>query len=207
MSSVTEAPHISEVDPESREFREALTKAGAILAGTGLNVYSRHHHYALERGEVLFEELIMPGRLALYPLQEAEATTKGLPSCWAFTPNGDVVVVRYADWRLHDDSDLDVTSPEFQAKLVEIGRAFAHADIHDTLELNVAGFLFSGGPNQVTLENTNEVARRQEVTLVEPTSEMVTSGWTFAACWNFSPSGEPVAFGFCHDGQNTSVHK
>jgi len=206
VSSVTEAPHISQVDPESVEFRGALAKAGGILVGTGLNVYSRHCHYALERGEVLFEELVMPGKLALYPLQEAEAAAKGLPSCWAFTPDGDVVVLRYADRRLHDNSDLNVTSPEFQTKLMEIGRAFACAGLHDTLELNAAGYLFSGGSNRVTLENTDEGARRQEVTLVEPTAKMVATGWTFAACWGFSPSGEAVATGFCNDGQTTRVH-
>lgn len=205
--SVATAPHISEVDPNSQEFRAALATAGVILAGTGLSVYSRHYHYPLGNDEVLFEELIVPGELALYPAPEVEAIANGLPSCWGFTPDGTVVVLRYASRELHTKSGIDVTSVQFQAQLTKIGQAFAAAGLHQILELNIAGFLFPSGKEEVTIEKTDERARRQRVTIGRMPDEVRDGNWIAAACWGFTPQGEPVVAGACTIGDDTIAHK
>jgi len=54
---LTASRYITKIDPDSDEFRKALREAGSIVAGTAFQVYSRHHHFKFQDGEVLFEEL------------------------------------------------------------------------------------------------------------------------------------------------------
>lgn len=51
--SLAAPPMFADIDPNGTEFREALAIANIILAGTKLNVYSRHTHPEVE---------IKPGR-------------------------------------------------------------------------------------------------------------------------------------------------
>jgi hypothetical protein len=207
MSVLTKAaPHISEVDPNSKEFRAALAAAGLILAGSGLSVYSHHQHYPLGDGEILFEERVMPGELALYPTSEAEAIANGLPSCWAFAPDGSVEVLRYASRELHMGSGIDVTSQQFQAQLAEIGLAFAAAGLHETLEVNISSYLFPHGDETLTIETTDESARTQRVTIGDMPDAVRNGDWSTVACWSFR-EGVPVVSGACTIGDDTIAHK
>lgn len=204
---LNQAPHITHVEPNSPEFREALAKAGVILLGDeDHSVYSRHYHYEIGTDKVLFEEEVMAGKLALYPLSEQEAQTNGLPSCWAFEADGTVVVLRYASQQLHERSGVDVTSDEFQAKLAAIGQAFAAEGIHETLELNIAGKLFPHGEGEVTYEVTDEEARHQQVTVVPIPPALAAGDWTLGACWGFSSRGEAVVAGMCVRDNSTVLH-
>lgn len=193
------APLFAEVDPNDPSFREALGEAGAILAGTKLNVYSAHRHaeVPLGRGEVIFEELVGPRELGLYPLDEVVAAMHGLPSCWRFDDHtGEVVTLRYADFRLHAYNDLDGRTSDFRVRLGEVGRRFVDAGIHNTLELNIAGLLFPAPEGYVTNETTPK-PRVQKVEIVPMPPRMLAGDWGGAACWRFEPDGTPVVTGMC----------
>jgi hypothetical protein len=201
--SVTLAPppHILNVDPNSRAFRRALRTAGLILTGTPFSVYSRHEHYAMPDGMVLFEEQVLPGELA------AEAAERGLPSCWGVASDGSVVVLRYADKALHRASGIGVTDAGFLAMLADAAARFAVARLHETLELNIAGHLFPPGNGMVTFEVTNEEARLQRVTVAPVPAEVIDGDWNTVACWGFTAEGEPVVTGICSNGNDVSVHE
>ena len=208
--ALTASPHISQVHPNSPEFRAALITAGTIVAGTPFSVYSRHHHYPTTDREVLFEELVVPGTLALYPVTLDEATVRGLPSCWGVSADGAVIVLRYADRRLHKQSNIDVTAPAFLAELDKIAQAFAAAGLHNTFELNIAQYLFSPGEGQVTYEVTDEATRYQTVTFVPTPPEVLAGDWSSVACWKFDTSGRPMVAGVCviedENGTRTFPH-
>jgi hypothetical protein len=191
MSSVIAAPHITAVDPNREDFRTALDAAGPIVKGTPFTVYSAG------LGEVLFEELVAPGELAMYPVPEAEAIRNGLPSCWSITCDGNVTALRYADRRLHAASGIDVTDPQFLMQLTQVAAAFADAGLHETLELNVAGYLFPPGNDQVTLETTDETSRRQIIRLIPMPDHIRTGKWGAAACFGFDADGRPHVMGLC----------
>lgn len=202
MSVTTVVPHISAVSPNSPEFRAALAKAKVIVAGSGLNVHSRHWHFETGVDEVLFEELVLPGELAQYPLSVAEAVENGLPSCWAFGFDGSVMVERYASRELHLGSGIDVTSSPFQAQLAQIGRAFVAAGLHTVLEVSIADCLFpTNGEGTVTIEETDVEARRQRVTVVPMTDAVRNGDWATIAGWGFTSQGELVPTRACTTGE------
>ncbi len=97
--SLTDAPPISEVDPNSLPFRAALYTACEIVGKKG-NAYSRHDHGILRPGEAMIEQPVAPGKLKLRPLPKKKARLLGLPSCWAFTPEREIVELRYTDWQM-----------------------------------------------------------------------------------------------------------
>jgi hypothetical protein len=207
VTSLAASPHISEVDPNSPEFRAALDAAGQVAKGTLFSVYSRHHHYTVPDGMVLFEEQLGLDRLALYPVSLQEAMEMGRPSCWGVAPDGTTVVLRYADNALHTGAGIDVTSNAFLAQLAAAGRAFARRNLHPVLELNVASQLFPTGEGQVTQEVTDEGLRMQWVTLAPTPAEIRTGDWTTAACWHFTPAGDPVVQGVCVTDDGMVTHR
>jgi hypothetical protein len=148
-------------------------------------------------GKVPFEKLIAPDQLALSPMREEEAAKRGRPSCWGVTPDGELVVLRYAESRLHEAADIDVTSADFLVGLRRFAKAFAEEGLHETLEINVADRLFPPGEGQVTKEETDEVARFQTVTFTDMPQEVLDGDWTTVACWTPSTLGEPLVTGIC----------
>jgi hypothetical protein len=194
-------PHIRDVNPNSPGFRAALDKACEILSGKKQSVYSHHLHYEMRDGEIVFVEPVSPGELALYPLPEREAAKKGLPSVWAFERDGTAVALRYAHSDLHERSDIDVASEQFQ--LAEIGRAFAARGLHKILELTIDPHLFPAGSGQVACEVTDTQKRCQRVTLIPQPDAIRNGNWARAACWSFN-DGQPIVTGICIDGGTTT---
>ncbi len=207
MSRVATPPHITEVNPNSPEFRAALRRAGEVIKNTVFGVYSAHVHYPMELGEVFFEEQIAPGHLVMHPMLEAEAMQKGLPSCWGITDDGKVEALRYASRALHQASGVDVTDEVFLARLDEIGRAFAAAGADKLLQLNIAGQLFPKSEDTLTLEVTDEPNRRQHVTVIPMSAEVLRDNWQSAACWGYHSDGTPYVVGICSSDTTTTVHK
>ncbi|HEX6462563.1 MAG TPA: hypothetical protein VFZ58_04865 [Candidatus Saccharimonadales bacterium] len=199
------APHITKVGSASVAFREHLDKGIEILKSIGeiWGVYSRHYHFLIPAGKVVFEALTADGKLDLSLMTEAEAAKLGRPSCWGFTPEGAIVVLRYADISLHKRCGIDATSESFQAELAQIAQAFVAAGLHRTLEVNIAGQLFPPGEGGVTLETTDEANCRQTVEIVPLTDEMTE---VIAACWVPGANGQPVTTGYCAGGWENSPH-
>jgi hypothetical protein len=186
----------------------ALAGARPILAGTALDlrVYSRHVHFPLVQGEVIFEEPVSGGEmLELSPLAEDEAIARGgLPSCWGVDPDGSVSILRYASSEMHDRSAIDVESTSFLVELYRVAAAFAAAGLHKMLELNLSAYLFPGLAGQVTLELTDEAARTQLVGHVPSGTEGLTD--ESAACWGLNPEGGLRITGYCAGDVVTTVH-
>jgi hypothetical protein len=171
---LAKVPPISKVYPNSLPFRRGLGKAYDILVGTGLGTYSNHYHpeMKVKPGYVVFEELISPDELALYPLLEEEAAKRGRPSCWAAdSRSGEAGVLRYADNRLHERSGIDVTSRSFLDQLVRSSKAFVEQGLHSILTINVANLLFSPGEGNLTCEETLEGI--QKVTIIRTPREVL----------------------------------
>ena len=209
---LTAPPFFQDIDTNAPEFRDALDRAGAILAGTELCVYVCHRHdeVVIQPGEVIFEQRVSAQQLLLEPVAEEEAAELGKPSTWRFAPSEDgagvsVVVLRYADSALHEQIDVDVASKEFMAQLAEIGRSFVEAGIHEVLELNVLGSLFPPPAGHVTSERALQ-DRRQTLTFEPTPSAIVDGDWcdAGAACWHFSSTGRPLVTGRC--GTGTGLH-
>jgi hypothetical protein len=201
---IVSTPHISEVDPNSQSFRDALAQMGAVLQDVRPtfqpNAYSAHRHFPIGEDEVMFEELVMPGELAIDPLTRDEAAQRGLPSCWTFEHDGTPFALRYADQALHQGCGIDVTSAAFRGELAEFGRAFVAEGLHRTLELNLAGYLFPVGDGKLTFETTDVGTRHQRVTTGPMTNEIASGDWAKAACFRFDKSGEPAVSGVCSGG-------
>lgn len=202
--SLATAPEFRNVDANAPEFREALTTWGTVSDGisTRFSAYSHHSHdgVTVMDGQVLFEERRSDGQLKLYPLNKAEAMRRGLPSCWAFTPdeNGKakIHVLRYADNALFEGVKIDVNSAEFLAELQKMGDALVAANIHDKLELTVIGHLFAPPAGMLTRERTFSGGHHL-VDFVPIPPEIMEGDWRQAACWSLDGERKPVVTGVC----------
>ncbi len=204
--TLTAAPHISRANPSDAAFVKALSGGCQVLKDSGLCVYLRHQHYDVPPGQVLFEEPLGPGRFAMYPVELDYAVQMGLPSCWAIGSNGEAVPVRYAAASMHEGCGIDVTAPGFQTELAGYAQAIAAAGWHEYLELNLSAARMPADPDtQLTYEQTDEGRRRQLVTIVPRSAELMAGAERTAACWLFR-DGVPVIRGVCeatnHDHQH-----
>lgn len=199
------APRFQEVEPNSCRFRKAIATANLILTDTDMGTYSRHRHdeMTVPEGWVIFEERVSAEKLELYPLDEREAARRGKPSCWGIergkSGKAKIVVLRYADNALHDESDVDVESAAFLAQLDQFAAAFVETGIDQILELNVTGTqLFPAPPGMITQEDTIG-PNLQMVTFAPRPAHLDEGDWTSAACWSFLGS-EPRVAGVCSEG-------
>lgn len=199
------APEFWEIDPNSGAFRVALNAANDAMEGieTIFNVYSRHKHedigVVVGNKQILFEQQLTDGELKLFPLDLAEAATRGKPSCWAFSigenSGTEIHVLRYADHMLHEQSGIDVESTAFQTDLRQVADAFVTANLQEILEVNVASYLFPTPAGILTRERTLAEGYHL-VDFIPMTPEIEAGDWNSAACWGFGER-KPTVTGIC----------
>jgi hypothetical protein len=90
--------------------------------------------------------------------------------------------------------DVDC-GPELDAALRRAGELLAQEGLTEVLSVEVLHQHFVVGPDEILLESTDEAARRQVITVVP---RHLATEEAAAVRWRFTPTGEPVALGYCH---------
>lgn len=209
--SLTTAPDFADVHPGTEEFRKYLETAGEILDEYDpdclFSIYPRHKHPIVgwTADAVLLMEPGQGRQVIMRPVTVDVAQNLGAqPSTWAIGSNGGLFAVRYAAVSLHEGCGVDVTSPEFQAKLRAIAAEFAEVGLGEHLELTIDPRLFGANleAGDFTSETSQSGDAKLTVDVITRPRDLDPDGDT-TACWSRTPNStasELIPSGNCDHG-------
>ncbi len=192
-STVLDAPpRLSVYDVGSAEFQTAPRQVADYLARKGLTskygFQLLHEHFPLEHEAIV--QAIKNNELdtRVVPRHEADGL---MPTIWRVTPDGvfpsdgTLIPMQWAEGVAAStivDSDLE-----------EFGHFLAAAGLASTFVIVDLAYTIQLGPDQVSLEYTDEVTRTQR-TIAVPRSTVTEAQ---AATWVATSDGSPVVRGVC----------
>jgi hypothetical protein len=171
------------------ELDAALLAVGRYMADHGLTeryaIQLLHGHFSVAYNEAIVEWI--DGDVLRTEVVSRDEIVGRTPSQWGVTADGQLVELQWSRDALG--------SAEEDTGLVELGLFLASQALHRTFAIETLPYGLPTGPDKVTFEDTDEVARTQ-TTIVVPRSAVKA---TQAAGWKFSEDGLPFAVPYCND--------
>lgn len=169
------------------ELDNALRIVGRYMADHGLEeryaVQLLHSHFPVAPDEAIMEWV--DGDVLRTKVVSRDDVAKLAPSQWGVTADGQLVELQW--------SRDELGSTENDAGLVKLGKFLASQGLHRTFAIEALPYGLPTGPDEVTMEETNEVTRTQATTIVSRSAVKAAQ----IAGWKFTEAGLPIAAPYC----------
>lgn len=181
-------PRLSAYDLDSVQFQAALWEVAGYLARMGLTTkygfWLLHGHFSLDHEAIV--QCIENNELSTRVVPRHQANGMA-PTVWRIAPDGTLVPVQWAE------AVAVPVATAIDPALAAFGDFLATAGLASTFVIVELAHTIKLGPDQVSLETTNELRRTQR-TIAVPRS-IVTEGQV--AGWSAATDGTPVPRHFC----------
>jgi hypothetical protein len=176
MRAALDVPHVHDLT-RGPALTAALRKVGASVLNRGdeglIAVLTLHRHFDIPKGWTLLDRVNVTAQEIVTGLVTVAEANAHQPIVWAFTPDGEKVVLGW--------SDTVATDGRLTSAVDEAGACLVREGLTTTLAIARRQSPLAVGPNEILLEQTDEAACTQRVSVTPRSrvSDELTAAWYF----------------------------